>query len=73
VSVQQRLSRSIGREYDLQGSQLLGTWQNLTGKEGELPAKQSHATRIRLAVTELGTTYIKFGQMLRDLARIGMP
>jgi len=25
---------------------------------------RSRATRIRLAVTELGTTYIKFGQML---------
>ncbi|MGA3006444.1 MAG: AarF/ABC1/UbiB kinase family protein [Opitutaceae bacterium] len=36
----------------------------LTGKEGELLADQSHATRIRLALTELGTTYIKFGQML---------
>jgi ubiquinone biosynthesis protein len=36
----------------------------LTGGEGELLAKQSHATRIRLALTELGTTYIKFGQML---------
>ncbi len=35
-----------------------------TGKEGELLAGQSHAARIRLAVTELGTTYIKFGQML---------
>jgi ubiquinone biosynthesis protein len=35
-----------------------------TGKEGELLAEQSHATRIRLAVTELGTTYIKFSQML---------
>ena len=36
----------------------------LIGQEGELLAEQSHATRIRLAVTELGTTYIKFGQML---------
>jgi ubiquinone biosynthesis protein len=36
----------------------------LTGKDGELLARQSHATRIRLALTELGTTYIKFGQML---------
>jgi len=36
----------------------------LTGKEGELLAKESHAARIRLAITELGTTYIKFGQML---------
>ena len=36
----------------------------LTGEEGELLARESHATRIRLALTELGTTYIKFGQML---------
>jgi ubiquinone biosynthesis protein len=36
----------------------------LTGGEGELLARESHATRIRLALTELGTTYIKFGQML---------
>jgi len=36
----------------------------LIGKEGELLAEQSHATRIRLAATELGTTYIKLGQML---------
>jgi ubiquinone biosynthesis protein len=36
----------------------------LTGKEGEPLAKESHAARIRLAITELGTTYIKFGQML---------
>jgi len=35
-----------------------------SGKEGELLAGQSRATRIRLALTELGTTYIKFGQML---------
>ncbi|HTZ20735.1 MAG TPA: AarF/ABC1/UbiB kinase family protein [Opitutaceae bacterium] len=36
----------------------------LVGKAGEVLAEQSHAARIRLAVTELGTTYIKFGQML---------
>jgi ubiquinone biosynthesis protein len=36
----------------------------LTGQEGELLARQSHAARIRLALTELGTTYIKLGQML---------
>jgi len=36
----------------------------LTGAEGELLARESHATRVRLALTELGTTYIKFGQML---------
>jgi ubiquinone biosynthesis protein len=35
-----------------------------TGREGEVLAEQSHAARIRLAATELGTTYIKFGQML---------
>jgi ubiquinone biosynthesis protein len=39
-----------------------------TGREGELLADQSRATRIRLAVTELGTTYIKFGQMLSTRA-----
>jgi ubiquinone biosynthesis protein len=36
----------------------------LTGRQGELLAEQSHASRIRLALTELGTTYIKLGQML---------
>jgi ubiquinone biosynthesis protein len=35
-----------------------------TAKDGENLPAQSHAARIRLAVTELGTTYIKFGQML---------
>ncbi len=35
-----------------------------TGKDGEVLAELSHAARIRLAVTELGATYIKFGQML---------
>ena len=35
-----------------------------TDKEGEALARQSHAARIRLAITELGTTYIKFGQTL---------
>jgi ubiquinone biosynthesis protein len=36
----------------------------LTDKDGDLLAKESHPARIRLALTELGTTYIKFGQML---------
>ena len=35
-----------------------------TSQEGELLAGQTRAARIRLALTELGTTYIKFGQML---------
>jgi ubiquinone biosynthesis protein len=35
-----------------------------TTKEGELLTGQTRAARIRLALTELGTTYIKFGQML---------
>jgi len=35
-----------------------------TTHEGERLTEQSRATRIRLALTELGTTYIKLGQML---------
>jgi len=35
-----------------------------TGATGEGLAHETHATRIRLALTELGTTYIKFGQIL---------
>jgi ubiquinone biosynthesis protein len=35
-----------------------------TPHEGERLTEQSRATRIRLALTELGTTYIKLGQML---------
>jgi ubiquinone biosynthesis protein len=35
-----------------------------TGKGGEVLAEQSKGARIRLALTELGVTYIKFGQML---------
>jgi ubiquinone biosynthesis protein len=35
-----------------------------TGKDGEVLAEQSRGARIRLALTELGVTYIKFGQML---------
>ena len=58
VLAKHRLAEWLSQtEFDSQKS-------HLTGGEGELPAKQSHATRIRLAVTELGTTYIKFGQML---------
>jgi len=51
------------------GQTEVGSRKNhLTGKQAELSAKQSHATRIRLAVTELGATYIKFGQMLSTRA-----
>ncbi len=35
-----------------------------TSRDGELLTEQSRPTRIRLAVSELGTTYIKLGQML---------
>ena len=35
-----------------------------TNSDGELLTEQSRATRIRMAVSELGTTYIKLGQML---------
>src|SRR5436309_319321 len=33
-------------------------------RDGKLLTEQSHETRIRLAISELGTTFIKFGQML---------
>ena len=66
--------RRIGEVVSILAKYRLAAWLSHTefesqkkifvGKEGELLAEQSHATRIRLAVTELGTTYIKFGQML---------
>lgn len=40
----------------------------LRGREGELLAQQTRAVRIRLAAVELGTTYIKLGQMLSTRA-----
>jgi ubiquinone biosynthesis protein len=48
----------------LSGTEFERSKKLFVGKEGELLAKESRAARIRLAVTELGTTYIKFGQML---------
>lgn len=36
----------------------------LKAPDGKVLAKLSHETRIRLALTELGTTFIKLGQML---------
>jgi ubiquinone biosynthesis protein len=41
-----------------------GAKKFLTTHAGERLADQSRATRIRLALTELGTTFIKLGQML---------
>ena len=36
----------------------------LTGGDGKVLAKLTHEERIRLALTELGPTFIKFGQLL---------
>ena len=41
---------------------LIKDW--LRAAEGEIIADQPHAVRIRMALTELGPTFIKFGQML---------
>src|SRR5262249_29965993 len=38
--------------------------RRLRSKSGHVLGQVSHEVRIRLALTELGTTYIKFGQML---------
>ena len=48
----------------LSGTEFERSKQFFVGQEGELLARESRAARIRLAATELGTTYIKFGQML---------
>src|SRR5687767_5723335 len=48
----------------LSGTEFERSKSLFTGKEGELLARESRATRIRLAATELGPTYIKLGQML---------
>jgi ubiquinone biosynthesis protein len=48
----------------LSGTELERSKQLFVGREGQLLAHESHATRIRLAATELGTTFIKLGQML---------
>ncbi len=42
--------------------ELIKDW--LKAAEGEIIADQPHSVRIRLALTELGPTFIKFGQML---------
>ncbi len=42
-------------------------------RDGTGLAHQSHESRIRLALTELGTTYIKFGQMLSTRADLVGP
>ena len=41
---------------------LIKDW--LTAAEGQIIADQPHAVRIRMALTELGPTFIKFGQIL---------
>lgn len=48
----------------LSGTEFERSKSFFTNKEGDKLAEGSRAARIRLAVTELGTTYIKFGQML---------
>jgi ubiquinone biosynthesis protein len=48
----------------LSGTEFERSKQFFVGQEGELLARESRAARIRLAATELGTTYIKLGQML---------
>jgi ubiquinone biosynthesis protein len=42
--------------------------QWLRGSAGQNIVELSHPVRIRLALTELGTTFIKFGQMLSTRA-----
>ena len=48
----------------LSGTELERSKRFFVGKDGAVLAKESHAARIRLAALELGTTYIKLGQML---------
>lgn len=43
------------------------------GKDGKALSELSHEARIRRALTELGTTYIKFGQMLSTRADLVGP
>ena len=74
-----RLPRNARRFGDVVGTLTkygLAEWLSHTGlerpkrfkffrtSEGTPLTEESRATRIRLALTELGTTYIKFGQML---------
>src|SRR5882724_8517464 len=42
-------------------------------KDGTGLTERSHESRIRMALTELGTTYIKFGQMLSTRADLVGP
>ena len=48
----------------LSGTELERPKRFFVGKDGAVLANESHAARIRLAAIELGTTYIKLGQML---------